>query len=85
MQGRLPRTRTCSPQVGQVRQKVGSGRVQVALSGCARLPPRTAGRVGGVLVFQPDRLEHRSDPQLRLTVEGLACTGLPRVSARLPG
>lgn len=34
-------------------------------------------RVGGVLVFDPARLEHRTNPHARLGVDGLMYTGLP--------
>jgi hypothetical protein len=41
-------------------------------------------RVGGVLVFDPERLEHTTNPQARLALDGLTYAGLPLESARSP-
>jgi hypothetical protein len=38
-------------------------------------------RVGGVLVFDPERLENTTDPQARLALDGLTYAGLPLESA----
>jgi hypothetical protein len=35
-------------------------------------------RVGGVLVFAPERLEHTTNPQARLALDGLTYAGLPQ-------
>ena len=43
----------------------------------------TAVRVGGTLEFDPERLEHATDPRRRLAVNGLTYAGVPKpVSAR---
>jgi hypothetical protein len=41
-------------------------------------------RVGGVLVFDPERLEHTHDSQRKLALDGLTYAGLPLDSARHP-
>jgi hypothetical protein len=38
----------------------------------------TAARVGGTLVFDPERLEHGTDPFHRLAVDGLTYAGVPQ-------
>ena len=40
-----------------------------------------ATRVGGALDFAPKRLEHSSDPQQRLAVDGLTYTGVPKTES----
>ena len=43
----------------------------------------TAARVGGTLEFDPERLEHATDPRRRLAVNGLTYAGVPKpISAR---